>query len=94
MSTKRHSTRLLDCMRTDEHRVHRWDFCEFGEPNSAVAVYTFTDVESGVRTHETIVNAERIGTMTSTRLSTTNDSGCLGGFAYEQANTPSHPLRL
>ena len=70
-------------------------FMNFGEPNSFVAVYTFTDVEEGVRTHETIVNAERIGTMTSTRLSTKHDSGCLGGFAYEQANiAPTHPLRL
>ena len=45
-----------------------------------------------------ITNAERTGTMTSTRLSTKHDYGCLGGFAYEQANRssaqPGNPLRL
>ena len=64
------------------------------EPIQINDVYTFANAEIGVRTDEKI-NAERTGTMTSTRLSTTIDSGCLGGFAYEQANiAQSHPLRL
>jgi hypothetical protein len=48
-----------------------------------------------------IINAERTGTMISTRLSTKRPvmpqerGGCLGGFAYEQANiAPAHPLQL
>ena len=40
------------------------------------------------------VNAERIRIMTSRRPSIKRDNGCLGGFAYEQANTLVHRLRL
>ena len=42
-----------------------------------------------------ITTLKELEPMTSIRLSTKQDSGCLGGFAYEQANMlPSHPLRL
>jgi hypothetical protein len=67
----------------------------FCEPMQMDDVFTLTNAEIGVCTKRNIIIAERTGTMTSKRLSTKHDSGCLGGFAYEQANiAQSHPLRL